>query len=365
MYTNQNSKILSDSTLRSRLSFPDGLRGIAAFWVVLFHMAEGHHIDKIKSVLPNFLYTPIFAWGDLGVAVFFVLSGFVMALTAYKVKFNWKNSALFITRRLIRIVPPYYFAIAVALFLIFIKATALHLEYIPPSVIDFISHLFFLQGLLDTPLFNTVFWTLYIEIQFYIIFAGLLWISDSLQVNFNLPRARILVILLACGIALLWPLNIVSTTFWGGSFVQHWYSFLAGVIVCWGWLDKSALLKQAVFYCLLIFVAGIFYKSGFMLAVALTAGGLLFASSRNMLSFWLSWPWLQFLALISYSLYLLHNPITGASFNITDKLFHNSLISEIIGLNVSLAVCVAISYISFLLIESPSIKWSHKVSLKK
>lgn len=357
--------ISSGISIKSRLSFPDGLRGIAALWVVFFHMAEGHHIEIIKSVLPSVLYTPIFRWGDLGVAIFFVLSGFVMGLTASKVKFNMTNSIYFISRRLIRIIPPYYFAISVALFLIFIKYKALHLIYIAPTISDLLSHAFFLQGLLNTPLINTVYWTLCIEVQFYIVFACLLYLADQVEAKFNLPNTRNIIIIFFCCLSLLWPFKIISTTLWSGGFVGFWYSFLAGVIICWGWLDKGTTLKLAIGYCLILFIAGLMYQSGFILVVAITSAVLLFACLKEKLYSWLSWSWLQFLALISYSLYLLHNPITGASFNITNRLFSTGLIREVAGMSIALVVCLIISYLSFLLIENSSIKWSHKISLKK
>ena len=356
---------LPDKSTKSRLSFADGLRGIAALWVVFFHMAGGHHIETLKSILPSMLYKIFFSWGDLGVAIFFVLSGFVMALTAYKVKFNLTNSVCFIARRLIRIVPPYYFAIAVTLLLIIIKTKALNLVYIAPSIKDLMSHAFFLQGVLNTPYINQVYWTLCIEVQFYIVFACLLWVADYIQIKFNIANSRNIVVVIACYMALLWPFDIISTTIWNGGFVGFWYSFLAGVIICWGWLNKGSTLKLAIGYCLILFVAGLIHKSGFILVVAMTASLLLFAGLRERMYTWLNWSWLQFLALISYSLYLLHNPITGASFNITNRLFSTDLTREIVGMSIALVACLVVSYLSFLMIERSSINWSHKITLRK
>ena len=34
-----------------RLAFADGLRGLAAFWVVLFHASEGRHVDRVKALV--------------------------------------------------------------------------------------------------------------------------------------------------------------------------------------------------------------------------------------------------------------------------------------------------------------------------
>jgi len=62
----------------SRLAFADGIRGLAALWVVLFHTSKGRHVDHLMAVLPTWFNSLVFDWGHLGVALFFVLSGFVM-----------------------------------------------------------------------------------------------------------------------------------------------------------------------------------------------------------------------------------------------------------------------------------------------
>ena len=138
----------STNAIKTRLSFADGLRGLAAFWVVLYHLAEGHHIETLKSLLPNVAYNVLFGWGHLGVAIFFVLSGFVMALTAHKVRFDVENAFKFIARRLTRLAPPYYFAILITLLFIFIKSKALHLSYAAPSLIALLQHAVFTQDFL-------------------------------------------------------------------------------------------------------------------------------------------------------------------------------------------------------------------------
>ena len=60
-----------------RLQLVDGLRGIAASMVVLFHF-WGNLPDASRDIVPGFLHWP-FEHGNLGVDVFFVLSGFVIA----------------------------------------------------------------------------------------------------------------------------------------------------------------------------------------------------------------------------------------------------------------------------------------------
>jgi peptidoglycan/LPS O-acetylase OafA/YrhL len=354
-----------DNANKTRLSFADGLRGLAALWVVLFHLAEGHHIDTLKNTLPNFAYNIVFGWGHFGVTVFFVLSGFVMALTAHKVKFDAANAFKFIARRLKRLAPPYYFAIIVALLFLFIKSKALHLSFIAPTFIDLLQHTFFVQDFFNTPQINVVFWTLCIEVQFYIAFALLVWLADTLDKQLKITNARSIIIIVTCFITLLWPSLLVSTVFWQGGFIGFWYSFLAGAIICWGWLNKGFLLKVAISYCAIVLLIGLFYKDSFVLITAITASLLLFAGLKEKMHTWLNWAFLQWLGLVSYSLYLLHNPITGASIRIAKKIFSNGLFADIFSMFIAISACLVAAYISFLIVERPSIKWSHQLKLKK
>lgn len=351
--------------INNRLAFADGLRGLAALWVVLYHMAEGHHIDTIKATMPSFLFTPIFEWGHLGVAIFFVLSGFVMGLTAYNVVFDRQNALKFIARRLLRLVPPYYFAIVFALFFLFIKAKATGTTYSAPDADILLHHLLFTQGLFNVPYINVVFWTLCIEVQFYIAFALLLWASDALKQVSNQPQLRFYTMTIISSLALLWPLNLVQTTLWQGGFIGFWYSFLAGVMVCWASLQKELLLKFTIIFCIGLLLIGLYYQGSFAITASITAAIILFASLKNHMGNWLNWAWLQWLGVVSYSLYLLHNPVTGASANIVKRIAPAGVAGELMTVTISMMACLVAAQLSYLIIERPSIRLSHWVKLKK
>ncbi len=86
-----------------------GIRGIAALWVVLYH---NHMMDGIGGAAGRLL-----THGYLAVDLFFVLSGFIMALSyAHFVRAGWsgRSYAIFLLRRLARIYPLY---IATTLFI--------------------------------------------------------------------------------------------------------------------------------------------------------------------------------------------------------------------------------------------------------
>ena len=57
----------------------DGMRGLAALAVVLFHLSIKMK-EELQAVLPDFL-TIVMSYGYLGVPVFFVISGIVISLS--------------------------------------------------------------------------------------------------------------------------------------------------------------------------------------------------------------------------------------------------------------------------------------------
>jgi peptidoglycan/LPS O-acetylase OafA/YrhL len=65
--------------MKERLYFIDALRGLAALGVVFYHIEDAHHIPTVEARLPWIGY--FLEYGHFGVPIFFVLSGFVIALS--------------------------------------------------------------------------------------------------------------------------------------------------------------------------------------------------------------------------------------------------------------------------------------------
>jgi peptidoglycan/LPS O-acetylase OafA/YrhL len=144
-----------------------GLRGVAALYVVSFHYLEGLTLSNPGK---TFL-----AHGYLAVDLFFVLSGFVMALSyarMFRNGFTLANYRKFLGRRLARVYPLYLAGTVLALLLILLG----WLPYIRsgPLGITFIANLFMVQtwgisGSLDTPG-----WSISTEWAAYLLFPLLL-----------------------------------------------------------------------------------------------------------------------------------------------------------------------------------------------
>ncbi len=113
-----------------RLDFLDGLRGLAALFVVLHHM----HQETTYTVLDHAALPPrllsLTSWlelGHYGVAVFIVLSGYSLMLPVVRSGTGQLKGGFgrYIQRRARRILPPYYIALAISL-LLFAIVPALH-----------------------------------------------------------------------------------------------------------------------------------------------------------------------------------------------------------------------------------------------
>lgn len=182
--TNPPSKPASG---RIRLDYLDGIRGIAAFYVVLHHAYStlGHHgngagLPRSLALLTNWL-----AFGHTSVAIFIVLSGYCLMLPLAR-----RNTAIFpegtlsfLKRRAWRIAPPYYAALVFSLICIALSPAlrSPHLTLwdncIPaftPGVL--ISHLFIVHNLSPEWLFKIDYpmWSVSTEWEIYFVFAFLL-----------------------------------------------------------------------------------------------------------------------------------------------------------------------------------------------
>lgn len=103
-----------------RFHFLDGIRGVAALYVVMHH-AYVHARDRasLTDALPP--GAGIFAYGHVSVVVFIVLSGFCLMLPLTRSSDGrMANPTAYLGRRARRILPPYYAALLMAVLMLLV-----------------------------------------------------------------------------------------------------------------------------------------------------------------------------------------------------------------------------------------------------
>ncbi len=219
-----------------RLYFVQGLRGIAAIAVVVTHLLaraawEGAQHGGQSSAAP--------IAGAAGVDLFFVISGFIMVYSSAGLFGKEDASAVFLRRRLIRIVPLYWACTFAFFLLTWVTATR-------PSVAGLLTSLSFLPvdaagaGSPPVPLLPPG-WTLNYEMMFYALFSCFVW----------LPRARAATLVMATLAALVAVGQFCrpashALAFWTAPIILE---FAAGVAIAWArprLSGRMALLLVAV-----------------------------------------------------------------------------------------------------------------------
>lgn len=155
--------------MKARLYGLDGLRGLAALSVVLFHYTVKY--DQVYGErLP--VASPLgFDVGQYGVELFFMISGFVIFMTLDKTK----HAADFVVSRLSRLYPAYWVALATTFVVLSFGILAdKHVGFMQLA-----ANLSMLQGLIGVRHVDGVYWSLQVELVFYV-WMLLFWATGML-----------------------------------------------------------------------------------------------------------------------------------------------------------------------------------------
>jgi peptidoglycan/LPS O-acetylase OafA/YrhL len=297
---------------RPRLAFIDGLRALAAGYVLVYHsvfaaLGDGGKADGLLRLV----VAPL-SFGRYAVDVFIVISGFCLALPVWRGSFRQ-----FLERRALRILPPYYAALALCIVLdLTLLRTPTHTFWdlaLPATRTGVVAHALLVHHLFPQTVsaINPVFWSVAVECHIYLLFPALLWLGSKLGRWGMLVAALAagygaLALLANTGLAIGWNLTM-------GAMPHYLALFALGMTASklaprrqWGWIALG--LGVAV-------LASMKFVSVLPLAVAdLLVGTWTFAALISLRGGGLGARILQLKPLVfagsfSYSLYLIHGPL--------------------------------------------------------
>lgn len=285
----------------------DGLRALAVVPVIFFHAG----FDFLSG-------------GYLGVDIFFVISGFLItSILLQELKVKKFSIVLFYERRARRILPALFFVLTITSLLSFIFMPPYELkEYSQSllSVVLFFSNLFFLMeidyfSLLaeEMPLLHT--WSLAIEEQFYFIFPPMLFLAYRLGLKFVLCSTICLTIFSFLLMLYVIEQHSVQLAFYS-PFTRAWELLLGSTtaILITKKLPYYRLLPNIGLFLLvfsIVFWPEHMSHPSYLLVIPVLSTCLiiLFPVKTSLSYKLLSNKKFVYVGLISYSLYLWHQPI--------------------------------------------------------
>jgi peptidoglycan/LPS O-acetylase OafA/YrhL len=281
---------LRDNAHSGRISELDALRGLAAMAVVIFHYTCG--ITRLTK--GDRIYFEGFWVGQYGVHLFFAISGFVICMTLERTR----RGSDFLVSRFSRLIPVYYFGLCMtALVLGMSGAPQDFLHPLPWT--DIALNFTMLTHLLGAKPVDPSYWTLQIELLFYVIMWAV-WAANGLR---QIER----VMFIWVGLAMLFGMGFVSPLIGSLLILNHIPLFAIGIIAYRitqdGW--RPSLHAPRLGWCL--FAVQLQGDPLVMLAaIAVTGIMMMLAQGRLAL---LRHPLLLWLGAISYPLYIIHQYI--------------------------------------------------------
>jgi exopolysaccharide production protein ExoZ len=342
----------------------DALRGLAALSVLCFHLSR---ISPQTAVLAHMLpgdAVVALDYSRTGVNVFFVISGFVIAYSTKSIRWSGRSAGRFIVRRQVRLDPPYYAVIFIAV----IWATAK--RFVPTlvqqhfTVGDVAINMVYLQGILGRPVVLLVSWTLCLEVQFYL-YLVLIGLGTALVFRRHPYRAGQWLAIVTGLVSLALYSQGNGGTIW---FISLWWLFCTGMVLCWYSIGRAP--RWAVLAWLAIVLAMcVGCSTGFLRYadpwagqwIGLATAVLIFGLIELRLTAWRPPRVLLFLGAISYSLYLVHVPVIEVVMGGGYKVFGTSRAGAALCWVLAFVVSILAAMVLQRYVEAPAMRWSARL----
>ncbi|MET9389971.1 acyltransferase [Streptomyces sp. NPDC006624] len=291
-----------------RLRALDGLRLVAALMVAAYHYGgrDGEVTDawgtSPKEQFPTL--HEYFAYGCLGVQVFFVISGFVICMSGWG-----RPLTSFFASRASRLLPAYWVAVVLVTAVFALPVVAY--EAVSPS--DALVNLTMLQMPLGVDRVLGVCWTLWAEVRFYALFALCVVLPGATRQRVILFCAGWTLAAVVAENAHLPLLDIVLMPEYAPFFIGGVGLYLVHLdrrdvhgwgIVAVSWLIGQHYAVQGLWHA--PDAGGFSFRSSTGIVLVVTLGFVAVAAIALGWLRWANWRWLTVAGALTYPFYLVH-----------------------------------------------------------
>jgi peptidoglycan/LPS O-acetylase OafA/YrhL len=326
---------------RPRFIELDGLRGIAATWVVVFHLTHGPHY-LFDGKLPPDLLDQIWPWrfdieGHFAVDLFLIISGFVIIMTVERCS----SVGDFALSRFARLYPAFWTATTITCACIILCP----LPGEQATFAQYVANMTMFHQYLSIPALNNVYWSLELELGFYLLIAGVFAIGLLSRINLiGIAWVSISFIVekLIPGLGAAMPSR--ASLLLG---LEYAPLFFAGILFYQIWSD--GITRPRLFLLALCYLDWVIFEQPISVILTTANFGLVGLSIIGGGAF-LRFAPIVFLGTISYSLYIIHAPIAAR----VQILLGELGVPPLVNLALSIALAIGCAAVLTFAVERPA-----------
>lgn len=351
----------------SRLAYLDGVRGVLALFVVVHHVYMSFWPSTQSAPAPH-ASLEFLAWGRHAVDAFIVVSGFSLTLPLVRHGHRLRGGAMdFYRRRARRVVPPFYFAVALSAAMGFAflhdRTGTVWDATLPLDRIGILANVLLVQDVWQTHSVNYAFWSIATECRIYLFFPLIILVARRAG-----PRRTLLTLVIAFWAAAAW-MDRAGVTLQVWTCVAYASLFCAGALAADFAASESRpptlrALRVVVSIALVVASVNLWRIAGrdcasptIDLALGAAVAACLALWTRDDRSWgrrMLSCRPLPTLGVFAYSLYLIHAPFVQFAWTLTARpLGLSGLPGFALLLVTAVPLCIGVAYVFFLACERP------------
>lgn len=325
---------------KHRIEALDGLRFFAFIMVMAYHYL---FIAPLQGFIPHDYVIIPFSFGDFGVDLFFLISGFVITLSSEN-----RSAKQFFIARFNRIVPLFI----LCAFVIYFYSISLPMVDPKERLISLVYSLTFFPHLFGQQYFSSVYWTIALEVTFYIWVALLM--SMKLWDHHRMMVCAIWIVLSYLNVFIL-KNDILSTVL----ITQYSGHFVIGIV-----LFELRTLRLRPVHSLLILASSVLVYNSMIrhqlwidnFKIYVDHASLLFMTFFLITIVWLSshveslgkfYSIVKFLGAMTYPLYLVHADLGFWSHAIFERKLWNDypILKEYVNYHFMIIIACTLSFI--------------------